>query len=121
MNKSDPISKISNGAMKTTLLAVREIAQLTRDVGMPVTAFASGIVLLFNGVSGISETGVAVGLIILGLLSQMWIYARENPAKRSDELIDHLREVTEMARVLSDNKQKEERTIARLSSPESDI
>ena len=99
--KPDPIEGISNSVIKTLLYALREIAHLTRDVGMPIAAFSAGIVLLFNGASSIPDVAVAVGLIVLGLLTQMWVYARENPAKRSDELISHLKEITEMAKHLS--------------------
>ena len=69
---------------------------------MPIASFAAGTVLLFIGTrSSLYDLLPAVGLIALGLLTQMWVYARENPAKRSDKLISHLKEITEMAKDLS--------------------
>lgn len=99
MSNSDNISKISNGVLRTSLQAIKEVAILTRDVGMPITLFATGIVKIIS--VNKDAIWVAPGLIILGLFTQLWIYIRENPKKKGDELIDHLEVVTQMARELS--------------------
>ena len=100
--KVDPVGQLPSGIIRSSLYVLREVAHLTRDVGMPIAVFSAGIVLLlFIGTETLADRIVAVGLVLLGLLSQMWIYARENPVKRSDQIITHLREITEMAKALS--------------------
>lgn len=107
-NTVDPIERISNGMMKTLLYALREIAHLTRDVGMPIATFAAGITLLFTRKDDtFTDIIIATGLITLGLLTQMWVYARENPARKGDEFISHLKQITKMAEQISSTDKKQ--------------
>ena len=70
--------------------ALRELAKLLRDFGMPIVIFAMGIYVIWVGIASStvlkaadldSEFVVLIGflLTLIGLVSQLWIYSRENP------------------------------------------
>jgi hypothetical protein len=71
---------------------LKEFAILITVFGIPTAAAAFGFTILYPvafGVSGLSDeikVFVAVLLILFGLASQLWLYARQNPPS-ADEVL----------------------------------
>ncbi len=102
--------------------ALRELAKLLRDYGMPIVIFAMGIYVIWVGIASStvlkaadldSEFVVLIGflLTLIGLLSELWIYSRENPPTEAltnpevKEMLKWFREQTE--RQLSPSREQE--------------
>jgi hypothetical protein len=82
------------------LTAFRELLEIIRDYGMPIVAFGTGIYAFLSALqvqmAPEFKAGVASGLTLLGLLSQLWIYARENPRAHNDEVTNQLKAITDL-------------------------
>lgn len=80
-------SKAEERAVDVLVYFLVEVAKLVRDFGMPVIAFGMGIYVFWLVVTATDlqssyKLGVGVFLTISGLISQLWIHARENPITR---------------------------------------
>jgi hypothetical protein len=76
----------------------RSFMEIIRDYGMPTVTFGTGIyafiLLLQTGVNPLVKAGVALALTLAGLLSQLWVYSRENPRIQNHEVTDQLQRMT---------------------------
>ena len=93
------------------LAGFRDLLEIIRDYGMPIVAFGTGIyaflVVLRVPMAAELKTAVALALTLLGLLAQLWIYARENPRVQSNEVRDQLTRMTDLVERLVEMNIKE--------------
>jgi hypothetical protein len=78
----------------------RELLEIIRDYGMPIVAFGTGIyafiLVLQVQMAPEFKAGVALALTLLGILTHLWAYSRENPRVQSDEVRDQLTRMTNL-------------------------
>src|SRR5260370_33717391 len=92
------------------LSAFRELLEIIRDYGMATVAFGTGIyafiLVLQAEMAPEFKVGVALVLTVLGLAAQLWMHARLNPRKQSDEVREQLTRMTDLVQHLVENKIK---------------
>ena len=101
--------------------ALRDLAKLIREFGMQIVIFAMGLYVIWVGVSSTtvlkaadldSEFVIFIGILLtlVGLVSGLWIYSRENPPApptealtnpEIKEMLEWFREQTELQLSLS--------------------
>lgn len=93
------------------LAGLRDLLEIVRDYGFPTVAFGTGIyafiLVLHVPMATELKVGAALALTLLGLLAQLWTYARENPRAQSEEVKDQLRRMTDLVERLVEMKFKD--------------
>jgi len=82
------------------LVGLRDFLEIIRDYGMPTVAFGTGIyafiLVIRVPMAAEVKAAVAFAFTLLGIVAQMWVYARENPRTQSDEVREQLRRMTDL-------------------------
>lgn len=102
----DAIDRIESDVYRKIIQTIRGLAILVRDFGMPVIAFSAGIYLLLVVGTATPEYAaiIAGSLVAVGLLSQIWFYAREHPRRANEDVTRQLDRMTDMVERFFDSR-----------------